>query len=421
MSPLLVLAAAAAPGVHGAHRHHPPAVAPRVAAPLPPAESAPSVWVYGYYAYWAGEPEDIPWDRLTHVAVFSVDLESDGTVSGTWVWDEYGPRAVALAAPAGVRVHLTLTCFDDGVMAAVLPSESRRATAVDALGTLVDEQGADGVSVDCEGLDAEYKADFVSFVRELKARVPEVTVAMPSVDWNGAYDYDELALASDGLFIMGYGYHWSGGNPGPVAPLHGGDPWSDYSLAWTVDDYRTWGATDDKLVVGLPLYGYDWPSTSTDVPGTATGDGDAVTMVGAVAQAEETGRTYDTVTDTPYTFPDSASQLWYDDTDSLRVKIRWAVDEGLLGIGFWALNYEGGDAEFWDMVAEETTREDGDDTADTGDSVEDTGQPPLSFREGRPPGDIVAIDSLGGCSAAGSGAGTWWVAVLAIRRRGVRP
>ena len=41
-------------------------------------------------------------------------------------------EAVALAAPHGVRVHLTLTCFDDAIMAAVLPDATRRAM-VDAL------------------------------------------------------------------------------------------------------------------------------------------------------------------------------------------------------------------------------------------------------------------------------------------------
>ncbi|MFM7064572.1 MAG: hypothetical protein ACKO04_13935, partial [Actinomycetes bacterium] len=72
----------------------------------------------------------------------------------------------------------------------------------------------------------------------------EVFVAMPAVDWNGSYDYDQIALATDGLFVMGYDYYWSGGNPGPTAPLFGSARWGTHALDWTLTDYRTWGAPD---------------------------------------------------------------------------------------------------------------------------------------------------------------------------------
>ena len=62
----------------------------------------------------------------------------------------------------------------------------------------------------------------------------EVTIAMPAVDWNNAWDYNALASISDGLFIMGYGYHWSGSsNSGPNSPLTG----PGYTITWTVIDY----------------------------------------------------------------------------------------------------------------------------------------------------------------------------------------
>ena len=75
------------------------------------------------------------------------------------------------------------------------------------------------------------------------------------------------------------------------------------------------------------------------------------------ATAAEVGlyeRHWDEITHTPYYFPDGQSQVWYDDVQSLGDKIGWSVDQGMLGVGFWALNYEGGDPAFWDMVAEHT-------------------------------------------------------------------
>ena len=57
---------------------------------------------------------------------------------------------------------------------------------------------------------------------------------MPPVDWSNAWDYNALASISDGLFIMGYNYHYSGSSTtGPNSPLSG----TGYNLSWTVNDY----------------------------------------------------------------------------------------------------------------------------------------------------------------------------------------
>jgi GH18 family chitinase len=392
--------------------------------------------VFGYYAPWSGTLDELRWDRLTHLAVFWVDLNSDGTVSDTHNWHTHGPRAVALAAPHGVKVQLSLTCFDDAVMNAVLPSASRRATLVSTLGDLVDLYGADGVSVDCEGMDAGRRAELVALVTELKARVAEVSVALPAVDWSDAYDEAALSRVADQLFIMGYDYHWGGGDPGPVAPLYGGGIWSSWSLDRTVRDTLATGADPAKIVLGLPLYGRTWPTADTSVPGRSTGTASSVTFTSGAALMATHGRLYDSSTETPYAFPSSRSQTWCDDTPSLQPKIRHAIDAGLGGIGFWALNYEDGDPAFWAMVEAETTlpEPDPDEPTPGGDSgapdpaaepwaedvALDTGpgaplaeavDPPAEVAQ--PEGRRIAADA--GC--AGGGVGVMGVVGVMGRRR----
>lgn len=340
------------PSVHAAHRDAPPSIVMQPQLQAPPLDpDRASAWVYGYFASWAGDLEDLQWQHLTHVAIFAVDLNADGSVDDSKIWNDLAPTAMELAAPHGVHVHLTLTCFDDEVMTSVLANPTTRATAVSNLGALVDAHGAHGVSVDCEGMPSSLKPHLVSFVGELHERVDEVTVATPAIDWSGAYDYDALAANSDGLFIMGYGYHWSGGDPGPNAPLEGGGDFSKYSLAWSVQDYLDNGAPRDKIILGLPLYGRDWPSTDNSIPGTATDKGSAVTY--SAAQRDYVGMDggYDALAEAPYYFPSATRQAWIDDQDSLYPKMAFAVDQELLGFGFWALNYEGGDPAFWADVA----------------------------------------------------------------------
>lgn len=338
-------------GVHEEHARTKPSSELRFARTLDPPSSTVhfDAWVYGYYAWWSGTVHDLPWDRLTHVAIFDVKLESDGSLSETQNWTSVAADAVSLAEPYGVKVHLTVTAFSGSIMNAVLSDPARRQATIDALVELVDAHGAHGVAVDFEGMLAQNRAHLVQFVESLAARVDEVTVATPAVDWNGAYDYAGLAKASDGLFIMGYDYHYRGGDPGPVAPLRGGSPWGMYGLEWSIEDHLD-RAPASRVILGLPLYGYSWPTTGTQIPGASTGTADSVVFANAVGEATNFGREWNATTHTPYYFPSSTRQTWYDDTESLEAKILLALDHELLGIGFWAVNYEGGDPEFWDMV-----------------------------------------------------------------------
>ena len=251
-----------------------------------------------------------------------------------------------------------------------------RQNIITTLVNSVSSAGADGVNIDFEGLPSSQKENMVQFITDLKAAfnnaIPgsQVTLATPAVDWSGAWDYDELASISDGLMIMGYDYHWSNApTTGPVAPLTG---WGTYNVTWTVNDYLTWsGGLNDKLILGCPYYGYDWPAESGSAGANTTASGTAKIYSVAEPLAQTYGKLRDNDSQSPwYRYQSSGwRQCWYDDSLSLSLKYDLVNQHDLQGIGIWALGYDGDNTELWNAINEKFTS--------TSDLVNENNQPSI--------------------------------------------
>lgn len=323
-----------------------------------PTAGKPSRMVLGWLPYWEFGKATLHLDQLTVLAYFAAAMNAQSKLPDLKHWDTPQMQDLIAAAHAqGTAVVLTITCFDSDTIHAIVATEESRAKAVDAIVTAVAAVGGDGANIDFEGVKAADRANMLAFVSALKKAMDEalgtshVSLATPAVDWSNAWDYAGLAKAADALAFMGYGYHWQGGNPGPVAPLESSTKWGKYSLAWTIDDYLSAGAPQEKVVMGLPLYGYDWPSTGPEVPGTKVSKGTAVVYADCRAK---TGWQWDEASSTPYLVYQAGStwhQLWCEDPTSLSAKMGLSNETDIGGIAFWALGYEGTLDDPWEAVA----------------------------------------------------------------------
>ncbi|MFZ1082377.1 MAG: glycosyl hydrolase family 18 protein, partial [Candidatus Kryptoniota bacterium] len=68
-------------------------------------------------------------------------------------------------------------------------------------------------------------------------------------EWQGAYDLESLAKSADMICLMTYDQHTSYTAPGPVA----GYSWMVQNL-----EYALKYVPNNKLMLGIPLYGYHW-------------------------------------------------------------------------------------------------------------------------------------------------------------------
>ena len=328
--------------------------------PIQARRTTPSREVFGYHPYWMGTAwQSYNFNLISTIAYFGLETNGSGNIV-----DHHGWPVTSLINEAhsyGTEVSLGVILFNSDNLAQLLSSPSNRQTLINNLLTEVNDAGADGVNIDFEGVPSSQRNNLTTFMTDLTAAFHEanpasqVTMATPAVDWSNAFDYDALAEACDGLMIMGYAYHW-GGSPtaGPVSPLSG---WGTYNITWTVNDYLTKTGNDrDKIILGLPYYGYEWPTTSGSAGASTTGNGDAKFYSEAIALAESYGPLWNDESQTPwYRYQDGNNnwhQGWYDDSLSLSLKYELAIDEDLLGIGIWALGYDGTEPELWGALAD---------------------------------------------------------------------
>ena len=317
---------------------------------------------YGYLPYWISTSayDNFQYELLTQISYFSVAIHTDGSL-GAMPNPTNFTDIMDYAHPRGVKMHLAFTLFGTDSVAAFLNSAVARAKAIDSISAWITTYNLDGVNIDFEYSTSSVKDSMNKFIDSLSYALwnhpdgrKELFIAMPAVpEWYSGYDYAHLSTYSDGLFIMAYDFHYRGSSTaGPVAPNVPSSFWGDYSVAKTIGSYKSYGAAPSKMVLGIPYYGYDWPTDADTMGSSTTGNGSAVIYKDAKANADTIGRLWDDYSLTPWYKYNSTQwhQCWYDDSLSIGIKLGMVVDSSLQGGGCWALGYDDSCNDVWDEI-----------------------------------------------------------------------
>jgi len=333
-------------------------VPPRITR-LIPREKGLKRFVFGYYPYWNGDwYTRFRYDLLNHIAYFCVDLHPDGSL-GEIPNPSILKSLTDLAHRNGVGVSITAVNFSQSEIDRFLASAQARSRAIHNLKTMVETLALDGVNIDLEFPSASVRDYLVTFMKDLTDTIHAlsplniVTIATPAVDWWGSFDYHRLSSVTDGLFIMAYDYYWSGSShAGPVAPLRSSSLWGPYSDSWTVNDYLNKGADPNRLLLGVPYYGYRWPTETGGLKARTTGSGVARIYATLADSAEKYGKRWEDRSKTVWyrKYTNQWYQAWFDDSLSLSLKYQLVIDSLLFGAGIWALGYDRSRTELWGAI-----------------------------------------------------------------------
>jgi hypothetical protein len=183
------------------------------------------------------------------------------------------------------------------------------------------------------------------------------------------------AADADRIFLMGYDYRTGRSAPGATSPLDRSDG-GTVSLRRSLDLYAALGVPPERLLLGLPLYGVEWPVAGPVIGAPSTGRGQAwfprshvdlltdpsiQPLRDEVEQVEVYLLGSDGSVGEPSAAPSAsagaspgagtsasagADRTWravyVDSPDTLAPKLGLANERGFAGAGFWAIGYERG-------------------------------------------------------------------------------
>ena len=307
-------------------------------------EERENLYAFGYaYPFINGETLKNTLPYLTSLYVFSYGFTETGNLvfpTGDDSWMVENARA------AGVRPVLTLTPlgadgrFNNNLVSVLVNNLDTQQRLIWELGHTMLDKGFGGLDIDFEYVLAEDRVSFAQFVGRVRAVMNifgyPVTVALApktSADQKGllyeGIDYRLLGEAANRVMLMTYEWGYSQGPPMAVAPLN---------MVRRVVDYAVTEIAPEKISLGIPNYGYDWPLPyERGVTRAKT-----IHSLEAVQIAIDHGADihFDAKAASPYFHYwqyGIRHEVWFEDVRSLRAKFGLIKEYGLSGVGYWQL------------------------------------------------------------------------------------
>ncbi len=302
------------------------------------------LYVFGYaYPFINSRVLDETLPYLTDLYVFSYGFTAEGNLVHSISDDRWMIQA---ARDAGVGPVMTLTpidssgTFNNNLITVLVQNLSVQQRLIWELGRTMQEKGFAGLDIDFEYVRAQDAAAYVEFVSRTRQILNLfgywVTVALApktSADQKGllyeGIDYGMLGQAADRVMLMTYEWGYSQGPPMAVAPIH---------KVRRVVEYAVSEIPPEKISLGIPNYGYDWPLPYERGVTRAN----TIHTLEAIRLAIDRGSEifFDQTAKSPYFYYwqyGIRHEVWFEDPRSLLAKFQLIQEFGLTGAGYWQL------------------------------------------------------------------------------------
>lgn len=245
---------------------------------------------------------------------------------------------------AVMPIMVVTNIFDEGfsteVLSVILASEELQERLIGNILSELTGKNYYGVNMDIEYIAPDDRDRYNAFLERLAERLhnegfivmsalaPKISADQLGVLYE-AHDYAEQGRIVDYVIIMTYEWGYTYGPPLAVSPIN---------EVRRVLDYAVTEIPPEKILMGMPNYGYDW--TLPFMRGTPA---QSVSFTQAVDLALRYGVEiqFDEQAQTPYFYyTDNGTQhvVWFDDPRSIDAKLQLIDDYRLAGASWWTVN-----------------------------------------------------------------------------------
>lgn len=327
------------------------------------AAASPQAWAYA--GWWLPDGwRTVELQRLDRLLFFELKVSASGTIAERHGWPEQWEDLRAAAKRHAVPLDLTLTLLNAKEFDKLFSSPAAVERLLEEATALANGDGVAGLQLDFEVYEALRPAALQNaraFVRDLAARLRQqsparsISVFLPVGGQAQLYDAATLAHA-DHVVLQGYDAHWPTSKAaGPLAPLDGGEAVTWKKAVALASDLHV---PPDRMLLGFPLFGYEWPVKTKSVRSETTGPAQSASFAplasGPVAGVDidvqhrvtRYGAVHEPVSASSYyRFRNEHGRLfegWFEDWWSLNRKCDYLKQEKVRGIAFFMLGYDGG-------------------------------------------------------------------------------
>jgi hypothetical protein len=328
----------------------PPAPAPPSLVSAPPLRSHE---IFGFAPYWTlSESSGFDLSQISTIDYFSIGVNPDGSLDESGPgWNGYQSQDLASlitrAHAAGDRVVLTVSDFDQSSLDALTSSATAPATLAQTLIAAIQAKNLDGANFDFEGQGDGDQVGLTNLVTQVSAAIHHVnpnyqvtmdTYSSSAGDPNGFYNISALAPAVNAFFVMAYQLNLQSG-VSSTSPLTS----TAFSEKTAIAQYAAI-VPASKVILGLPYFGIDWPTSDGTLIAQATGPATTVSDSQVLASGHPVY--WDATTQTGWTSYEVGTQwheTFFEVPASLYDAAQLASASGLGGMGIWALGMDGND------------------------------------------------------------------------------
>ena len=286
--------------------------------------------VFAYYYYSRGTELQDNLHLFTDIAFRWFATNAKGELYYEYQ-DDYD-KILQMVRKQGIRTHASVVLMGKEPLHQLLSNQQSRKLLIGNLLDEVKKNGYDGVNIDFELMGYQDASRFTSFLRDLKTSLgPDKTLSVAvfartgKETWPTPYQYKEIGQIADRVVVMAYDYSYTTSQPGPVAPL-----W------WVkeVTDYMVKNIPREKILLGMPTYGYNWSPGNKTVSVTAN-------KLAEIESRYSVKKFFDQSSMSPYYIyydeNGDRHEIWLENQQSLNEKWKVTENNRLAGISFWRI------------------------------------------------------------------------------------